>query len=346
MKIKDILKSLAPKWLVLLRVKLIVLVKTIVLFIEDAKYFITNSGVLNKQKKSRLAKIIKNYHKVEKGLTLSPRRYHFGEAVIQSLLNDIQNAVQDSSVKSEEISECENALNALMTYIQCHENKVTEFIDKLNTSAQTLIQEIENKHNGTEVELTDAIHLHSNVDSSFSEADIDLFERVINSRKSVRRFSSVKVNKETLELAINLALQSPSACNRQPWFVTHLNRKVDVTKALEIQKGNISLAENVNELLVIWMDVSRALSPEERGQHFFDGGLFSMNLANALQVRGVSSCFLNWAKSRKDDDALRKHFNISANYKPVTFLAIGYADQNSMVCRSARKSLKNSYVSI
>jgi|LGOV01.1.fsa_nt_gb nitroreductase len=209
-----------------------------------------------------------------------------------------------------------------------------------------IIDEIESKHNNNEVERPDAIYLYSKVNGLFSETDINFFESVICSRKSVRRFSSTKIKKADLESAVSLALQSPSACNRQPWFVIHLSKKTDVVKVLEIQNGNISLAENVNELLVIWMDVSRALSPEERGQHFFDGGLFSMNLANGLHVRGISSCFLNWAKARKDDDALRKYLNISVNYKPVTFLAIGYADQNCFVCRSARKLLENSYISI
>ncbi|PMG75199.1 hypothetical protein BCU83_17875 [Vibrio breoganii] len=344
MGLKRLIKPLVPNSINEFIVQLVVLIKTVLLFVEDAKYFIVHSGILSRQKKARLAKIIKNYHKIEKGLTLHPRRYHFGEAVIIKLLIDIEDAILDDSIKEEEMLECMNALNALDAYVLCHENEVTEFIDRLSANIKELSSKI--KCNQADTQLSDAIYLHSELNNSFSDKDIKVFDDVLVSRKSVRRFSSQAVEKLQLESAVKLALQSPSACNRQPWFVTHLSKKIDVVKALEIQKGNISLAENVNELLVIWMDVSRALSAEERGQHFFDGGLFSMNLANALHVRGIASCFLNWAKTRKDDNDLREYLGISENFKPVTFIAIGYPQEDSVVCRSARKSLVNSYVSL
>ncbi|MEZ9394588.1 nitroreductase family protein [Vibrio splendidus] len=343
MCIKKKIKSLVPQNILKKRIELLTFFRVNKLFFEDAKYFISHSGVLTNKNSSRLAKIIKNYHKIEKGLTLHPRRYHFGEAVISVLLSDIKQAVHDENGKDEELVECANAINALMAYIQCHAEMNTEFIQSLKSDVDSLSCDIECKQKDQAENLPNAISLHSEVSCKFQEEDINFYDRIIMSRKSVRRFSNQNVETAALESAINLALQSPSACNRQPWFVTHLGNKADVDKALAIQKGNISLAENINELLIVWMDVNRALSPEERGQHLFDGGLFSMNLANALHIRGINSCFLNWAKERKDDDILREYVQVPVNYKPVTFLAIGYADKESIVCRSARKSLKNSF---
>lgn len=344
MSIKKKLRSLAPRWLISTIIELLSFLKTVSLFFEDARYFISQSGVLTKQKKSRLAKIIKNYHKIEKGLTLHPRRYHFGEAVIQVLISDIKSAANDGNALDEELAECFNALNALDEYIQCHHENTSAFVTSLQSRVQDLLSKLNERNDKGHIDSYDAVSLYSDVSDKFQQIDIELYDRVINSRKSVRRFTSTLIEQPIIEAAMNVALKTPSACNRQPWFVTHLVQKIDVEKALSIQKGNISLAENVNELLIVWMDVSRALSPEERGQHFFDGGLFSMNLANALHVRGVSSCFLNWAKSRKDDDLLRAYLKMPVNYKPVTFLAIGYADKDSIICRSARKSLENSFL--
>jgi nitroreductase len=344
--IKNKLRALAPRWLRATLIEFLAFLKTVNLFLEDARYFISQSGVLSKQKKSRLAKIIKNYHKIEKGLTLHPRRYHFGEPVIRVLTSDIESATNDVNATDEELGECFNALSALDWYVQCHNENTSEFVTNLQHRVQHAMNMINDRNTKAYVNNSDAISLYSDVSDQFQQRDIELYDRVIQSRKSVRRFTSTLIERKIIDAAMNVALNTPSACNRQPWFVTHLGKKVDVYQALLIQKGNISLAENVNELLIVWMDVSRALSPEERGQHFFDGGLFSMNLANALNVRGVSSCFLNWAKSRKEDDQLRVYLKMPVNYKPVTFLAIGYADKDSIICRSTRKSVENSFASL
>src|SRR5688572_10795553 len=45
----------------------------------------------------------------------------------------------------------------------------------------------------------------------------DEFKQVVESRRSVRKFTAKKIPKEVLDACLDMALLAPSSCNLQPW---------------------------------------------------------------------------------------------------------------------------------
>jgi nitroreductase len=168
-------------------------------------------------------------------------------------------------------------------------------------------------------------------------------EEFFFSRCSVREFSDRPVKQEIVKRAVSLALKTPSVCNRQAWFVYHIDDQSIIGRCLELQNGNSGFGHKIKSLLIITSDLKAFDTGSERYQHWIDGGMFSMSLVYALHSLGVASCCLNWSKVVRDNIRIRKRLPIEPHHTIIMMLAIGYPSSNIKVCYSARRPLENVY---
>ena len=64
------------------------------------------------------------------------------------------------------------------------------------------------------------------------------FEEIINSRRSIRKFTDEEISDETIREIIASALKAPSACNSQCYYFVAVKNKAMIEKiALETEKG-------------------------------------------------------------------------------------------------------------
>src|SRR3546814_20513526 len=89
--------------------------------------------------------------------------------------------------------------------------------------------------------------------------------------------------------AVELALHSPSVCNRQASYVYCLQSREIIDRALSLQNGNRGFGHEIPCLLILCTDLSAFDTAGERYQHWIDGGMFSMSLVWALHALGYSS---------------------------------------------------------
>jgi nitroreductase len=162
-------------------------------------------------------------------------------------------------------------------------------------------------------------------------------EAFFHSRYSLREFSNKKVDEDVVNRALTLAIKSPSVCNRQAWHLYHLDGHDIAQTALRFQDGNRGFGDKINSLLIVTTDLRAFVSPKERYQHWIDGGMFSMSIIWALHSLGVASCCLNWSQSGRADMALRAHVPIEPHHSIIMMIAIGYPNEDNMVCRSLRR---------
>lgn len=162
-------------------------------------------------------------------------------------------------------------------------------------------------------------------------------ERFFLSRYSVRDFSTREVDPALIERALNLALKTPSVCNRQAWHLYQVHSREVIAGALRHQNGNVGFGHEVPCLLIITSDLRAFDTSVERYQHWIDGGMFSMSMVLALHSLGVASCCLNWSKGMLDDLRLRKIVPIQPEHTVVMMIAVGYSRDELNVCSSARK---------
>lgn len=164
-------------------------------------------------------------------------------------------------------------------------------------------------------------------------------EGFFGSRRSVRRYSRGPVPASTVRRAVQLALRSPSVCNRQAWHVYLLNSSESRQAALHLQNGNSGFGHEIDNLVAVAADLRAFDTSGERNQMWIDGGMFSMSLVWAFHSLGIASCCLNWSVRPSKDKRLRDALAIQPNHSVLMFIAFGYPLELNEVCRSERRPL-------
>ena len=175
---------------------------------------------------------------------------------------------------------------------------------------------------------------------NFEKGKLSNPEDFFFSRYSLREFSDIKVPEELIERAFRLAMKTPSVCNRHAWHIYYSGEKEVVQKALAYQNGNRPFGEKIQNLLVVTTDLKAFFAGAEHYQHWVEGGLISMSLMYALHSLGIASCPLNWSQMPVMDKKLRKALNIRSNHTVIMMIALGYPENDNMVCSSARRPVE------
>src|SRR3546814_5180755 len=76
-------------------------------------------------------------------------------------------------------------------------------------------------------------------------------QNFFRTRASVRDYSSAPVPSAVIEEAVELALHSPSVCNRQASYVYCLQSRAIIDRALSLQNGNRGFGHEIPCLLKI-----------------------------------------------------------------------------------------------
>jgi nitroreductase len=165
----------------------------------------------------------------------------------------------------------------------------------------------------------------------------EIFDQLCRERRSVRAYSPEVVPHDLLQDAIATAQLSPSACNRQPWRVHVYRNPAQIKSLLELQNGNSGFGHQLSTLLVICADVRSFFDASERNEPFIDAGLFAMSLILGLQARGLASCCLNWCVRPEVDLEAHERGDLPAHDRIIMYMAVGYAAEDALVPRSARR---------
>lgn len=269
-------------------------------------------------------------HSLEKGMAnKNPRR--FGVAKVKQLQALIKKFEQYKDYKND--FAFVNAINILREYKKFYEDKdwtdaeeyaqVAKFVDNYN--------DIEKMNIGdmvlSKAELT-------------KDAKID-YRKFLASRHSVREFSDKKIDIKDIENAVSTAILSPSACNRQmckAYYVSNSNKN---KKVIEIAQGFGGFEKETINTIVITFDVNANYFIGERNQGWFNAGLFSMNLVNALHSRGVGSCFCQFGNSTKQEEQVKQMLGIPDNERIAVLIACGYYADECKIARSPRKKIED-----
>ncbi len=172
------------------------------------------------------------------------------------------------------------------------------------------------------------------------------FEDLLKSRHSVRDFSSRKIKDEDIEKCIEMALLTPTACNRQMVHIRYIENddKKNLIKKVGMGFSGFEL-DNTN-IFLISFDMNFACFIGERNQGWFNSGLVSMNFVNALHSLGIGSCFVQFGNSFKEEEFVKKELGIPYNERIAVIVAAGYYKENNKVLRSPRKKINDVYEKI
>ena len=161
----------------------------------------------------------------------------------------------------------------------------------------------------------------------------DLIDNIM-SRRSIRKYKDMPVEREKLEKITLCGINAPNGMNRQPWQIRVVDNPEYINGITEVYvKQNPGMADQDgfknmfrNAPAVIFV-----ASPID-GSGQLDCGMLAENMMLAAQAMGLGTCCLGGPISfmKNNDEALPylKQLQIPTDYSLAYAIAVGYPDES------------------
>lgn len=310
-----------------------ILKETLGIFSYDKQRFLKSYSTyqLDKNSQPQLeARITFHAHALEKGMSHVQVRYGFGESALKDLSKSLASYNKNGYDKKSKAYE--NALSVLRGYINLHRAEKYDIKFLENIFSKTVLEEVskEKSEIGGVYEFDSTSKLHNRTSD---------FKNLFLNRWSVREYADAPVDTGKVEEAIDIAMKSPSICNRQASRVTVITDPNIIKEALRVQNG-MNGYQMPPALLMVTTDTSAFVDVTERNQVYIDGGLFAMSLLMALEYVSLAACPLNAMLSVSRDKSMRKILDIPSNENIIMFISVGEFMTHNKAPKSFRYNSK------
>ncbi|MDP2485781.1 nitroreductase family protein [Pseudoalteromonas marina] len=329
---KKLIKSLFPIFLYNFIRSIIRYIRLSKSYLYDLNHYFNNSMDLDDYSEGKLiSRIILDTHVIEKGLTMPETKLGFGKARLKILMDNIKFFVLNFNTVNPQLL---HGFSVIEEYFKFHENVGFELEPKI-VSEYLNLQDLKKaksfdhfQRNQVEIKKLDYF--------SSIKAPFALFSE---SRSSIRNYSEEYVSNDALNSVLDLARNTPSACNRQAVRL-HLYRDTDdIADILKVQGGNRGFGHLANFLIAITFKSSVYFEENERNSGFVDGGMYGMNILYALHAESIAACILNAAHTPEKDLKMRRVAKVPNDETFVAFIAGGIPPESFKIARSYRYPL-------
>lgn len=281
--------------------------------------------------KSNEYMLIRNIHRIEKGLLMRPRRGVFALGFLEETVDAYVGFNSGSNSKNEEQNKW--FVDVLDEYFSVTESH--PLINKQEEKYKTVL--IEESNIGNEGKF---IPYERNV-VDMPNIDYEDFLKLTRYRRSVRWFQDVDVPRDLIDKAIVAALQSPSACNRQPFEYVIIDDKEMLKKAVKIPMGTAGYEKGIPAMVVVVGNLDAYYHERDRHVMYIDASLANMSFMFALETLGLSSCSINWPDFEELEQKMDNLLGLEKYQRPIMCMAIGYPDPEGKVAFSAKRDIEN-----
>lgn len=283
----------------------------------------------NSTKEHCQALIIKQIHAIEKGLSMKDLRLGFGIPRIELMLEYLEKYLSLGGDRDAE--ELLMAGKVISEYIILHDqsNYSSEEYIKVKRKAKKFLDD--NQLYDFSEEYGGVLYIHPNEKC----IDAEQFVKLVNSRHSIREFKNKPVDDEKLKCALDLAIKSPSACNRQSTRVYVLDHS-DFSAIANWTGGVKTFLHTVDKILIITGQMS-AYEKDEYFQYTVSAGIFTGYLTLSLQAFGIGACVLQRSLIRNLQwKTVSQKLGIPHEEQVVCAIAIGVPEDEIKVPKSYR----------
>ena len=271
-----------------------------------------------------IAKLVFSSHSLEKSLSNDNFEVGHGMMVVRMLVERLQ--IYNSKGFDTSHLGYINTISVLRAFYDKH--KGTKYQKQLEDDLADILPEV--KKCQSKIGGADVIPI-SQKENNYTKN----FRQLSEDRFAIRKYADKPVSKNDVKEAIEIALKTPSACNRQPVRVYEIYDKQIIARVLEVQ-GGIDAYETPPVLLLLTADDNNYVGINERNQGFIDGGLFAMSILYALEHEGLAACPLHAMFEEYRDKTIRGMLGIPGNEKLITFISVGHFTEENHVCKSFR----------
>lgn len=281
-----------------------------------------NTFLQNKFNKNVL---VRNIHRIEKGISMKNRRNIFAMDYIDETIDSFI----ECSEKFKNDEQIDWAFQVLEKYFDLVDLKVLE-------KQYSKFKSIQYETNKKTVMVP-----YMRKDSVVSSISYDQFLKLNMRRRSVRWYKDQFISEELISKALKVTKFSPSACNRQPFKFLFFNKKTDVQEISNIPMGTSGYSSNIPSIVVVVGDLSSYFSERDRHVIYIDASLAAMTFMLTLETMGLSSCPINWPDIEKLERKMQKKLSLKSHERPVMLISIGYADGKGIIPYSCKKNENN-----
>lgn len=266
-------------------------------------------------------------HTIEKGMSMRNPRKGFGQQKVTNLITRLRKYVK--LYMNEDSAFLDYPLSTIQTYIDYTLSTGVDIPD-IQKNFSFLLQEA-GKTNVCGKAGVEKITKNSILDKCNKD-----FESLLYSRHSIRYFSDTPVGDDVINKALELAQRTPSACNRQGWL-THVFRAPKSIDLVKWQGGSRGFEDEIKCAILVTANLKAFLNHEVH-QAYIDGGLYAMNLINALHSLGVGTIPLSCGFENKKIAHLSA-FGIPKNEVPIVIIGFGNYLDEFKIAVSERKNI-------
>ncbi|WP_339922421.1 nitroreductase family protein [uncultured Cyclobacterium sp.] len=276
--------------------------------------------------------LVRNTHRIEKGLLMRPRRDFFAADFIGETVDSYLGVIKNQELeKNPQIKWFKDVLTEYFKV--CKPHKVIDSERERFLKADTALS-------GADVLCTQIGSLPYKRDpDSFSGISYEDYYKLSKQRKSVRWFLNKPVDRALIDKAILAAVQAPSACNRQPFEYHIIDDRANLDQVIELPMGTKGYAHSIQTFIVAVGNLDAYFDERDRHLIYIDASLANMSLMLALETLGLGSCPINWPDIELREQRMTEFLNLKAHQRPIMCIGIGYPDPEGKVAFSEKRSL-------
>ncbi len=149
-------------------------------------------------------------------------------------------------------------------------------------------------------------------------------------RRSIRKYTDKKIDRETIEEIIKAAQFAPTAHNKQPWEFLVVEDKEVLAHLRNIQRWT-SFAKNAACVIFVCGDENHSFNRNKDDEKWsfldIDCALATQNLLLAAHEKGIGTCYCGAAPMQKVVNSLSEYLNLPENIRPFAIITMGYPDE-------------------
>lgn len=301
-----------------------------ILNFEEKKFRRYCSDTIFNNKSTTLEReIIVLGHTIEKGLSHKNIKPKFGIKIAKKLENTLK---EYDNVEDKDDFILQNGISILQQYVFINE-KIGVLKDELPKVKLEM-----NKYSKSDV----GAYMINGHD--FFENCQESFEKIAQSRKTMRLYdlTSEKIKVDEIREIIKIAINSPSACNRQAVRVHIVTDQNKIKKICNIQKGANGFGEHAGALLIVTSDL-RFYTIAERRLPMYDCGLFAMSLVYAAYQKKLGCCILNGSFDKVQETKCSEIVDIKSYEMISSIILLNKIDDNDsfLIAKSERRKIED-----
>jgi nitroreductase len=273
----------------------------------------------------------RNVHRLEKGMSMQPRRPVFAKDYLGETIDFYLRAVElserttGSGIDSEELTWAHNVL--------------AHYFEIVDVSDAVVARELARFKQASYAPETVDARPFARKDGAVSDVTYDQLLALAQQRRSVRWFLDTPVPRELIDNALLVGRQAPTACNRLPYEYLVFDDPELVRKVASIPNGTAGYRHQIPVVVVVKGHLDAYFSPRDRHGIYIDAALASMGFMYALEVQGLASSVINWPDFEPLEAKMARTLTLSPSERVVMLIAVGYPDPEGIIPFSQKKSL-------